>query len=397
MGFKLLIRSKKMLSLLAAFVLLGTNVLMAQTDAASASPATDAAAADNGLPTAGYYILLFLIVCFIVAIVGKILKVYDLSQQVQGKKPMNWNNLMGALCLVFLVAAAYGAYWEFTVHGSMILPAAASEHGKKIDQMFWTTTTLTMIVFVITQILLFTFLFIYRYNAKRRGHFLPHNNTIEKVWTIIPAVVLTVLVIFGFFTWQQITNHIDAKGEPASINVDVTGHQFAWEIRYGGKDGRLGTTSYKLVNAGNKVGLDFKDKYSYDDLQADTIYLPVNKSVRFNIHSQDVIHSVYVPHFRVQLNAVPGLPTFFKFKPTVTTQEMRAKTDNPTFEYVLYCNKICGGAHYNMKKIVRVVPQAEYQAWLSQQKPYLTDQLKKDLKFAAESKGAEDKRLALNN
>jgi cytochrome c oxidase subunit 2 len=401
MGFKFLISSKKMLSLIAAFMLLGTNMVMAQATAeggASASPATAAAGTDNGLATAGYYTLLFLIVCFIVGIVGKILRVFDLTQQIQGKKPINWNNIMGVICLVFLIVGMYGAYWEFTVQGKMILPAAASIHGVKIDEMFWTTTVLTTIVFVITQILLFTFLFKYRYSVKRRGHFLPHNNTIEKVWTIAPAIVLTILVIFGFFTWQQITSSVDAKGEPASINIDVTGHQFAWELRYQGKDGKLGNTNYKLVNGTNKLGINFKDKYSYDDLQADTMVIPVRKSIRLNIHAQDVIHSVYMPHFRVQLNAVPGLPTYFKFTPTVTTSEMRTKLDNPTFEYLLYCNKICGGAHYNMKKVVRVVSEAEYQAWLAQQKPYLTDKLKQELKFAEQKTAVQqNNRLALNN
>ncbi|HEK21906.1 MULTISPECIES: cytochrome c oxidase subunit II [unclassified Mucilaginibacter] len=402
MGFKNLFNTKKILSLIAVFMLLGTSVLFAQDAAsagASASPATDAAAKDTGLPTAGYYILMFLVVCFFIGIIGKVFRVYDLTQQIRGKKPLNWNNVMGVLCLVFLVAGLYGAYWSFTVQGSMILPAAASEHGGILDKMFWTTTGITMTVFFITQILLFTFLFRYRYNAKRRAHFLPHNNTIEKVWTIAPAIVLTVLVIFGFFTWKSITNSVDAKGEPASINIDITGHQFAWELRYPGKDGRLGKTNYKLVNGANKLGINFKDKYSYDDLQADTMVIPVNKSVRLNIHAQDVIHSVYIPAFRVQLNAVPGLPTFFKFKPIMTTAQMRAKLDKPTFEYEVLCNKICGGSHYNMKKVVRVVTEAEYQAWLAQQKPYLTDQLKKDLKFAAteDSKQVQQNRLALNN
>jgi cytochrome c oxidase subunit 2 len=388
-----------MLSLSTAFVLLSTSQLFAQATTepgTTASPAADAAASDNGLLSAGYYILLFIVVCFIVGIIGKILRVYDLSQQIQRKKPLNWHNIMGVCCLIFLIAGMYGAYWEFTVQGNMILPESA--HGVKIDTMFWTTTTLTMIVFVITQILLFTFLFRYRYSEKRRGHYLPHNNTIEKIWTIAPAIVLTILVIFGFFTWQQITNTVDAKGEQASINVDVTGHQFAWELRYPGTDGRLGATNYKLINGVNKLGVNFKDKYSYDDLSADTLVLPVHKSIKLNIHAQDVIHSVYMPHFRVQLNAVPGLPTYFKFTPTITTAEMRRKVDNSKFEYELYCNKICGGSHYNMKKVVRVVTVAEYQAWLAQQKPYLTDQIKKDLKFAAEkTSDVKQTRLALNN
>jgi cytochrome c oxidase subunit 2 len=129
------------------------------------------------------------------------------------------------------------------------------------------------------------------------------------------------------------------------------------------------------------------------------MYLPVNKSVRLNIQAQDVIHSVYMPHFRVQLNAVPGLPTFFKFTPTITTADMRRKTDDPKFEYLVYCNKICGGGHYNMQKVVRVVSEAEYQSWLSRQKPYLTDALKKELHFATtgQQKTESQNRLALNN
>ncbi len=140
--------------------------------------------------------------------------------------------------------------------------------------------------------------------------------------------------------------------------------------------GKLGRVDYSLYTPLNILGIDYKDRNSFDDLKADTMVLPVNRVIRLNIHAQDVIHSVYLPHFRVQLNAVPGLPTFFKFTPTITTAKMRQITDNPNFEYLLYCNKICGGSHYNMQKVVRVVTQEEYQEWISKQKPYLTDKLK---------------------
>jgi cytochrome c oxidase subunit 2 len=121
--------------------------------------------------------------------------------------------------------------------------------------------------------------------------------------------------------------------------------------------------------------------------------------IRLNVFAQDVIHSVYMPHFRLQMNAVPGLPTFFRFTPTITTAEMRIKTDNPNFEYLLYCNKICGSTHYNMQKVVRVVSDSEYNQWIAQQKPYLTDQLKKELKLAEtdQKKNLSPNRLALNN
>jgi cytochrome c oxidase subunit 2 len=395
MGFKRLIDSKKLISLFAVFALLGTNLLMAQD---AAAPATAEVAKPSVWLGVGYYALLFLVLCFVVAIIGKILRVYDLSQQIQGKKPLNWNNVMAVICLIFLIVGLYGAYWSLTVQGSMTLGESASAHGVKIDQMFNTTTILTLIVFFITQILLFVFLFKYRNSDKRKAYFLPHNDTVEKVWTIAPAIVLTILVVFGFFTWQEITNSTDGKGE-SSINIDVTGKQFEWVLRYAGTDDKLGATSYKLVNGSNNLGVDFKDKNAFDDLRADTLVVPVNKSIRLNIHAQDVIHSVYMPHFRVQLNAVPGLPTYFRFVPTITTQDMRNKTDNPKFEYTLYCNKICGAAHYNMQKVVRVVSQAEYNEWITKQKPYLTDQLKGELKLVSAEKNntSTNNRLALNN
>lgn len=397
MAFKKLINNK-ILSLFGVLMLSGTSMVMA-ADATTAA-ATSSDAAPSVWLGVSYYVLLFLVICFAVGIIGKVLQVYDLTLKLQRKPGIKWNNVMGGLFIAFLIAGLAGVYWSFTVQGSMILPEAASLHGKTIDTMFWTTFGITVVVFIGTQILLFTFAFIYRGSDKRKAYYLPHNNTIEKIWTVAPAIVLTVLVIFGFFTWRSITNTVDAKGEPASINIDLTGHQFAWEVRYPGKDGKLGIKNYKLVSGSNKIGVDFKDRNSLDDLNADTIVIPVNKSIRLNIIAQDVIHSVYMPNFRLQMNAVPGLPTFFKFTPTITTADMRNRLDKADFEYHLYCNKICGGGHYNMQKIVRVVTEAEYQDWLSHQKPYLSDQLRKELKMADATqpqKSAVQNRLAFNN
>ncbi|GAC1308319.1 MAG: cytochrome c oxidase subunit II [Mucilaginibacter sp.] len=388
--------SKKLSSFFAVLMLSGTSLVMAQ----SVSTADSVAAAEKSTmwTGVGYYVLLFLVACFCVAILGKILKVYDLSQKMQGKKGLNWNNIMGICCAIFLVVGLYGAYWSLIVQGSMSLPEAASAHGGAIDDMFNLTTVLTLIVFVLTQVALFGFLFRYRGSDKRRAYFYPHNNTIEKIWTIIPAIVLTMLVVFGFFTWQKVMDTTPGKND---INIDVTGHQFAWELRYPGRDGKLGAVNFTLASGTNVLGIDFRDRYSLDDLRADTLVLPVNHPIRINLHAQDVIHSFYLPHFRVQLNAVPGLPTFFKFVPTITTAQMRMKTDNPKFEYLLYCNKICGAAHYNMQKVVRVVSEPEYQDWIARQKPYLNDQLKKELKLAevksTDLKKVPSNRLALNN
>jgi cytochrome c oxidase subunit 2 len=389
MAFKQLINSKRTLSLFAAFVLFGTSQLMAQTSEQGTDAIGDKSVMWTGV---AFYVLLLFVAGLCLGILGKILRVYDLTQKMQAKKGLNWNNIMGIGCGIFLIVGMYGAYWSLTEQGTMSLPESASAHGVAIDAMFTTTTILTLIVFVLTQICLFGFAFVYRGSDKRKAYFLPHNNTIEKIWTIVPAIVLTILVVFGFFTWQKVMDTTEKTGD---INIDVTGHQFAWEIRYPGADGKLGSTNFRLYTASNKLGVNFKDRNSFDDQSADTLVLPVYKSIRINIHAQDVIHSMYMPHFRVQLNAVPGLPTFFKFTPTITTAAMRLKTGDSKFDYLLYCNKICGSGHWNMQKVVRVVTQAEYQDWIARQKPYLTDQIKKDLHFA-DNKPANPVKAASN-
>src|ERR1700749_1032088 len=124
MGFKKLITSKKTLSLLAGFMLLGTNLLMAQS-ASTADSVSDADKSEMWTSVA-YYVILFLVVCFCIAIVGKILKIYDLTLKIQKKKGINWNNIMGICCLVFLIVGGCGAYWSLTEQGSLSLPEAAS-------------------------------------------------------------------------------------------------------------------------------------------------------------------------------------------------------------------------------------------------------------------------------
>jgi cytochrome c oxidase subunit II len=325
-----------------------------------------------------FYAMAFLLLCLFIAIIGKALKVYELTREAQDKpKGINWNTVNAVLFALFLIVGLYGVYWEYTVHGNMILPEAASEHGKKIDQMFNITLILTTIVFIVTHILLFAFAYFYKYTNKRKAYYYPHNNTIERIWTIVPALVLTVLVLMGFLTWRSIFYKIeDPNNKP--ISIEVTSSQFAWAIRYAGADGVVGVKNYKLINANNALGIDFKDKNTLDDQSADEMVIPVNKPVRLILNSKDVIHSFFMPHFRVQLNTVPGMTLYFEFTPTITTEEMKAKTNDPTFKYLFLCNKICGDGHYKMQKEVRVVSMAEYEAWLKEQPAYLTDDLKKE-------------------
>lgn len=327
--------------------------------------------------TAVFYVLMFLLLCLFIAIVGKAMKVYELTRETQGKpQGINWDNINAILFALFLIVGLYGVYWEYTVHGNMILPEAASDHGKKIDEMFNLTLIITTIVFILTHIALFSFAYLYRSSTKRKAYYYPHNNTIEKIWTLVPALVLSLLVLKGFLTWKSIFYKVEDPKNRA-INIEVTSSQFLWDIRYAGQDALIGKKNYKLVTAINSLGIDFNDKNSLDDLVADEIVIPVNKPVRFVLTSKDVVHSFYMPHFRVQLNTVPGMTSYFEFTPTITTEEMRTKTNDVKFNYILLCAKICGANHFNMQKNVRVVSEAEYKDWLTKQTPYLTNDLRK--------------------
>ncbi|WP_270089484.1 cytochrome c oxidase subunit II [Sphingobacterium sp. SYP-B4668] len=329
-----------------------------------------------------YYILLFLAICTVVAVVGKVLSLYELVTKMNGKyNPLAGNNLQAILLGLFLIFFLYGLYYGYDVWGRWAWRDAVTEHGKLIDNMFIITTVITTLVLILTHILLLTFPFVYRMRAKRQAYYYPHNNTIEKIWTIIPAVVLTVLVLFGFFTWRTITN-VPEDLQKSALQVEVLGEQFAWSVRYPGADGKIGKRNYKMTTPINPYGIDFNDKNSWDDIQGSDIVLPVNKSVRFHILSKDIIHSFFIPDFRVQINAVPGMTNYFQFTPQVTTAEMRERMNDPKYDFVMLCNKICGSGHYNMQKKVVVVTEKEYKEWLSTQGKYFNEDLQKE--FAAQ-------------
>jgi len=369
---------------IAALAVIVTAFANTSAFAQAAAAATTAEKPVDMVPvykSAIFYTMAFLLICLFIAILGKALKVYELTREAQDKpKGINWDNVNGIIFALFLIVGLYGVYWEYTVHGKMILPEAASEHGKQIDNMFNITLIITTIVFILTHIALFAFAYIYRHKGDRKAYYYPHNNLLERVWTIIPAIVLTVLVLMGFLTWRSIFYKIeDPNNKPLSI--EITSYQFAWAIRYPGADGIVGQKNYKLITSLNALGVDFNDKNNMDDQIADEMVIPVNKPVRLILTSKDVIHSFYMPHFRVQLNTVPGMTSYFEFTPTITTEEMKAKTQDPKFQYLFLCNKICGDGHYKMQKVVRVVSQQEYDEWVAEQATYLTDDLRKAFKI----------------
>jgi cytochrome c oxidase subunit 2 len=283
------------------------------------------------------------------------------------------NRINAFLFILFMVLGLFGAWWcnELLYDRTLLAQPAASDHGEKIDFMLWLTIIVTGVVFLLTQVLLFWFAFKYQYSEKRTSYFFPHNNKLELLWTVVPAIFLTILVGFGLFYWFKITG--DAPKD-AQI-VEITGKQFNWMMRYPGKDNVLGRKNYRLTDAssGNALGVDWEDGASHDDVEASEMHLVVGKPVQLVINAQDVIHDVGLVHFRLKMDAVPGIPTTLWFTPKYTTEQMKKITGNKDFVYEISCDQICGSGHYSMRGVIVVETQDEYDAWMASKKPqYVT-------------------------
>ena len=321
----------------------------------------------------GYFILAILALAFVVTF--QIAKASEYVSVLKGEeKSFRQNNKINAfLMVVFLVLGLIGAWWcnELFYNKTLLAQPAASDHGEKIDLMLIITIAVTGVVFVLTQILLFWFAYKYQFSEKRTVFYFPHNNKLELIWTVVPAIFLTVLVGFGLFYWFKITG--DAPKD-AQI-VEITGKQFNWMMRYPGKDNVLGRKNYRLTDAsnGNALGVDWEDGASHDDIEATEMHLVVGKPVQLVINAQDVIHDVGLVHFRLKMDAVPGIPTTLWFTPLYTTAQMKEITGNKDFVYEISCDQMCGSGHYSMRGIIVVETQEEYDAWMASKKPqYLT-------------------------
>ncbi|MEM6734775.1 MAG: cytochrome c oxidase subunit II [Bacteroidota bacterium] len=311
-------------------------------------------------------LIIIVTVVLIVAVVFTAYRVTTLVDIIKKEKksgeeldvPRN-NSRQGVYLVLFLVVGV-AAFFYFSVkeYDTYSLPIA-SEHAVITERLFWITMAVTVFVFIATQIFLFGFSWKYRYKKENKASYYPHNNTLELVWTIVPAIVLAWLIISGLKQWNVITGPAPENSEI----VEVVGYQYAWGFRYPGKDKELGDYDFRKIDAINALGIDLSDQNGHDDFLATQLVIPKGKPVHLQIRGRDVIHSVYNPHFRIQMNAVPGMPTRLWFTPSVSTAEMRETTGNPDFNYELVCNKICGKGHYSMKGIITVLDQKEYDDW----------------------------------
>jgi cytochrome c oxidase subunit 2 len=299
--------------------------------------------------------------------------------------------MLGFLIFIYVITILC-----FVYYGDLPLVSnSASAHGPDIDNLMIISMIIIFFVQTVTQFLLHYFAFKYKGEEGRKALYFADNDRLELIWTIIPVIVLAGLIIYGLFTWSDIMN-IDQDDD--TIVVELYAQQFNWKARYAGEDNVLGEANVRLINLDNAniLGLDESDPNAQDDIITTELHLPVGKKILFKMRSQDVLHSAYMPHFRAQMNCVPGMITQFGFTPTVTTADMRQNPDiidkvtrinkmrvankdkveergqdlRYEFDYLLLCNKICGKSHYNMQMKIIVETEEEYEAWLNDQKTF---------------------------
>ena len=335
-----------------------------------------------------------LIIVLIAVIVVQIGRLSEIAAKIRGEEEVEQrdNNKTAVYMLLFLVAFLAFCFISGWMYKDRMLGygphQAASEHGSSLDSIFNITLFWTGIVFVITHIALFWFSYKYRANKNRTAYFFPHSTRLEIIWTVVPTFVLVYLVVSGLRIWNDVMFDVDPEDD--YIEIEATGYQFAWDLRYPGPDGKLGTKDFRKINlANNPLGQDWSDPKNIDDFQPTEIVLPKGQKVRVRINSKDVLHNFYLPHFRVKMDAVPGLPTYFVFTPIKTTEEYRQELrDYPEwqqpvdpsdpesamrweeFEYELACAELCGKGHYSMRRLVKIVEPDEYEEWLAGQTSY---------------------------
>jgi cytochrome c oxidase subunit 2 len=343
--------------------------------------------------------LLVIIVLVLLAVaLWQLTKIFDLTQVGNTNSDDsqvatdNDNNVQGYLMFGFLAFIYIFTIYGLIKWGSLVLHTPASEHGSDVDNLMNITWILIFTVQAITQVLLHFFAFKYRGNKDKRALYFADNNKLEAIWSVIPAVVLAGLILYGLYAWNNI---MFVDEEEDTIVIELYAQQFNWKARYSGNDNVLGKANVRYIEGANSVGVDLSDPYSQDDIVVTELHIPKGKKIHFKMRSQDVLHSAYMPHFRAQMNCVPGMVTEFAFVPVYTTTEYRelpymvekvsninalrskksielvakgqTALDPYTFDYLLLCNKICGASHYNMQMKVIVDTPEDYKKWLSEQ------------------------------
>jgi cytochrome c oxidase subunit II len=319
-------------------------------------------------------LIIAVIVLFVLAAV-KVMSIYELSADLRGGRnddviTESEGKKQAFYWVIFIVGLFSFFIWNYFEYRDKLLPESASAHGPEIDLLFKVTMITISIVVFLTHIILGYQVYKNVFKKDRRAVYFAHSNKLEMIWTIIPAIVLTGLIAYGLTVW----NDVIYSGSKDAMVIELYSKQFDWTARYGGKDNTLGKTDFRKIVAGNDLGMMEDAKGNDDIITKAEFHIVKGKPVIFKFRSRDVIHSAYMPHFRAQMNCVPGMETSFEFTPTITTAEMRSKLKNKDFNYVLLCNKICGASHFNMQMDIIVETQEEFDKYMAEQKNWLQQQ-----------------------
>jgi cytochrome c oxidase subunit 2 len=312
----------------------------------------------------GVGVVLILIILFMIFRIGNLVGLVKTDKAKVG----SGNRVNAFLFLLFMPLSLLLFFWYSFAHFKSYTLEVASVHGAITDDLFWITMWICVIAFTIIFVAMFWFTYKYQYREGRKAEYFADNHKLEILWTLVPAVVMALLIFKGLRVWNDITG----PAAKDAVVIELIGQQFFWSARYPGpKDEELGKIDYRLIDSNNEFGLDLTDKNSFDDFKSATLHLPVNQEVLLKIRAKDVLHSVFLPHFRVKMDAVPGMQTVFKFTPTMTTQQMRDKTGNPNFNYEMACTEICGRSHFSMRFPVVVDDEESFRKWRASQESWL--------------------------
>ena len=255
---------------------------------------------------------------------------------------------MGRILAIAIWVITGASLWMF-LSGRWWFPEAISEHGPRVDSQFLITITVCGIAFAAAQIGLGWVVWKYRSSAdQQRASYSHGNNRLEVVWTVVTAIVFISLAVMGQRVWASLHLH---AAPPGSYQIEVTAQQFAWNVRYPGKDNVFGKTDPQYIDdTTNPVGVADTDPNGKDDTVVPTLVVPANRPVEIVLKSKDVTHSFWVPQLRFKQDLVPGMAIHVHF------------TANKVGKYELACAELCGMNHYKMKSYMLVLPQSDFDA-----------------------------------
>ena len=255
---------------------------------------------------------------------------------------------MGRILAIAIWVITGASLWMF-LSGRWWFPEAISEHGPRVDSQFLITIIVCGIAFAAAQIGLGWVVWKYRSSAdEQRASYSHGNNRLEVVWTVVTAIVFISLAVMGQRVWASLHLH---AAPPGSYQIEVTAQQFAWNVRYPGKDNVFGKTEPQFIDdTTNPVGIADTDPNGKDDTVVPTLVVPANRPVEIVLKSKDVTHSFWVPQLRFKQDLVPGMAIHVHF------------TAIKVGKYELACAELCGMNHFKMKSYMLVLPQSDFDA-----------------------------------